>query len=195
MKRLLKTKHCIVLILSLIVISTLQNCERDDICAESTPTTPRLSIEFYDATSPDDLLNVPRLTLYGEGLVVDDMGMAIEPTEDSNATIVYNANTNSVELPLIIDTEDLETITTRYILERDTNLRLDTDNTTDSNIDIIEITYTTEFIYVSRACGYKSIFNGLNVEEESDTDNWISNIEVLETTIENENTVHVRIFH
>ena len=54
MKRLLKTKYIIGCILSLIGIITLQNCERDDICAEGTTTTPRLLIEFYDASNPDD---------------------------------------------------------------------------------------------------------------------------------------------
>ena len=44
------------------------SCERDDICAESTATTPQLIIEFYDASNPDDLKSVPRLTVYGEGL-------------------------------------------------------------------------------------------------------------------------------
>ncbi|WP_299124713.1 DUF6452 family protein [uncultured Winogradskyella sp.] len=182
----------------LFIAIVLINCERDDICAESTLTTSRLSIEFYDATSPDDLKSVPRLTIYG-----DSPNISIPDDEDSSGAIlidpfetgrVYNANLSSAELPLIIANENEET-TTRFILEKDTNLRLDTDNTTESNIDILEITYTTEFIYVSRACGYKSVFNGLGVIVENDTDNWISNIEVLETTIENENTVHVRIFH
>ena len=64
-----------------------------------------------------------------------------------------------------------------------------------TNKDIIEITYTSEFVYVSRACGYKSIFSNLDVDLISDEDNWLSSINVEETTIENENTVHVRIFH
>ena len=53
----------------------LISCERDDICAEATATTPRLLIEFYDVASPDDLKSVLRLTAYGEGLVVDENGM------------------------------------------------------------------------------------------------------------------------
>lgn len=171
----------------LFIAIALINCERDDICAESTLTTPRLLIEFYDALSTDDLKNVPRLTLYGEGLVTD-------PTGDADATIVYNANANAAELPLIHGNEG-ELTTSRFIIEKDTNLRLDTDTTTDSNIDIIEITYEPELIYVSRACGYRSIFNNLNVTRINDLDNWISTIETVETTIENENTVHVRIYH
>lgn len=173
------------------------SCERDDICAETTQTTPRLIIEFYDATEPEELKNVPRLTVYGEGLITDENGIAIEPEVTSDKTIVFNQNQNIVELPLIIDTEN-ETTTTRFVLERETNLRLDTDDTETSNIDIIEITYTPEFVYVSRACGYKGIFKNLNVVRVTDSEQWISNIQIeesIEFTIENENTTHVRIFH
>ncbi len=193
MKRVLKTKYTIAFVASLAVLITLQNCERDDICAETTATTPRLLIEFYDATSRDDLKSVPRLTLYGETLVTD-------PIIASEATLVFNTNENSAELPLKIEPEEGESITiTRFVLEKDTNRRLDGNDATESNIDIIEIMYTSESVYVSRGCGYKSIFNDLNVDlDPIDVDTWISSIEVvetIETTVENENTVHVRIFH
>ncbi|APY06962.1 hypothetical protein BWZ20_01005 [Winogradskyella sp. J14-2] len=168
-----------------------QNCERDDICAESTPTTPRLLVEFNDATEPEDLKPVTRLTIYGEGL-------ANNPTDDNTeGTLVYNANATTAELPLRIDNEG-ETTISRFILEKDTNLRLDDNDNTNSNIDIIEISYETEFVYVSRACGYKSIFKNLQVSfEASDGTTWISSIEINDAIeqVENENVVHVRILH
>jgi hypothetical protein len=165
-------------------------CERDDICAESTATTPQLIIEFYDASNPDDLKSVPRLTVYGEGLPNPN-----PPETEVDETIVFNTNTSAISLPLLIGNEG-ETTTSRFILEQDTNLRLDEDDTTVSNIDIIDLSYTSEFIYVSRACGYKSIFNNLELDIEAiDGTFWINNIEITETTIENENTVHVRILH
>lgn len=172
----------------------LYNCERDDICAESTSTTPRLIIEFYDGVNPNNLKNVPRLTVYGEGLITDENGLEIQPTEASSATLVFNENINTVELPLIIGAEG-ETTTTRFVLEKDTDLRLNPNVPGTSNVDIIEITYTSEFVYVSRACGHKSIFNGVGIAIDSDTNPWISNIEILETTIDNENSAHVRILH
>ncbi|WP_422104247.1 DUF6452 family protein [Winogradskyella sp.] len=164
---------------------TVQNCERDDICAEGTPTTPRLLIEFYDATSPEDLKSVPRLTLYGEGLVTD-------PIESSDATLIFNSNANAAELPLLVGPEN-ETTTSRFILEQSSNLRID--ETGDSNVDIIEISYNSEFQYVSRACGFKSIFTNLSISLDNDGDTWISSIDVIESTVDNENTVHVQIFH
>lgn len=175
----------------LLLLVALISCERDDICAETTPTTPRLMVEFYDATETEELKPVTRLTAYGEGL-------ANNPTNDNTeGTLVYNTNATAIELPLLIGNEG-EITTSRFILEKDTNLRLDEDVDTDSNIDIIEISYETEFVYVSRACGYKSIFKNLQVSfETSDDGAWISGFEVVDTVeiVENENTVHVRILH
>lgn len=198
MKLAFKTKYYLAVFASLIFIISLQNCERDDICAETTATTPRLSVEFYDATELEDLKEVPRLTLYGEGLVVDENGEDIDPTESSEATIVFNTNVNSALLPLQVAIDDESFVTTRYVLEKDTNLRLDDSDEDDSNKDIIEITYQTEFVYVSRACGYKSIFKNLLATLITDENNWISSVEVvdgIEAIIENEATVHVRINH
>ncbi|WP_243471808.1 DUF6452 family protein [Winogradskyella sp. MH6] len=175
----------------LLLLVALISCERDDICAETTPTTPRLMVEFYDATETEELKPVTRLTAYGEGL-------ANNPTNDNTeGTLVYNTNATAIELPLLIGNEG-EITTSRFILEKDTNLRLDEDVDTDSNIDIIEISYETEFVYVSRACGYKSIFKNIQVSfETSDDGAWISGFEVVDTVeiVENENTVHVRILH
>lgn len=192
-----KIKNAGALILSLILITTIQNCERDDICAEGTATTPRLLVEFYDINNPDDLKSVSRLTVYGEGLVTDENGMETEPTtENTEGTLLFNENSTAVELPLLVGLEG-EITTSRFILEKDTNLRLDEDTTTQSDVDIIEIKYTTEFIYVSRACGYKSIFNNLDIDLISAVGGtlWINNLEIVITTVENEDTVHVRILH
>lgn len=198
----------------LLIAVSLINCERDDICAFTTSTTPRLIIEFYDTDEPDDLKNVPRLTVYGEGMFTDIDGITTEPIEASDSIIavysedeeidddvsyVFNINTNQIALPLKVDEVPVgEFITTRFILEKDTNLRLD--ETGGSNIDILEIRYSTDLVYVSRACGYKSTFTNLGLSRESviDVDTWITNIvieESIESTVENENTTHVRIYH
>jgi hypothetical protein len=189
----MKKLNILILLLSVVMLA----CERDDICAEGVSTTPRLLIEFYDINNPDDLKSVPRISVYGEGRVVDQNGTPTEPTtENSEGTLLFNENSTTVSLPLIVDLDDDDVITTRYILEKDTNLRLDEDDTTQSDVDIIEITYTTNFIYVSRACGYKSVFNNLDIDlEPEDGDTWISNIELVTTEIENENSAHVRILH
>ena len=49
-----------IYLLFLIAI-TFSSCEKDDICDANTPTTPRLIIDFYDATNPTALKNVINL--------------------------------------------------------------------------------------------------------------------------------------
>lgn len=186
-----------ILFLALIILG----CERDDICADGTPTTPQLLIDFFDATDTETVKSVTRLSVYAEILVTDDTGVLTLPESTSDATLLFNENSSSISLPLIIGNEGEETIT-RYFLEKDTNLRLDGDIITDSNIDILEIKYTPNFIYVSRACGFKSIFTELTATDNAGDDaiKWIENITFSNTTeiaitVENEDATHVQIFH
>ena len=161
------------------------NCERDDICAESTPSTPTLVINFNDDQNVEDPKNVTQLLVE----LLDDNGVVIN-------TVGSSSTTNEIFLPLRIQDENETTpITTRYaITERST----DADN---ANTDIIEITYTTEFIYVSRACGFKSIFNlvtpsadAFNIEP-FDGSAWTTNFTVENFVIENTNEAHIIIYH
>ena len=189
--------------LILCIALLLFTCERDDICAEDIPTTPRLLIEFFDAADPETLKSVTRLSVYAEALITDENGNVTLPEQANNATLLFNSNSNNIALPLIVGNEGEET-TTRYFFELDTNLRTeDDDPLTNSNIDILDITYTPDFIYVSRACGFKSIFTALNVTPNTDgddADEWIisttlANTTDLQITVENEDATHVQIFH
>jgi hypothetical protein len=72
----------------------------------------------------------------------------------------------------------------------------DTDNTND-NIDVVTFNYQRVDEYVSRACGFKTLFylNETNpVVLTADGNNWIQNIVVTQPNIENENEVHVKIY-
>ena len=51
------------LLLLLGLTFSLSSCEKDDICAESTPTTPKVVIEFYDAANPTTAKNVSNLVV------------------------------------------------------------------------------------------------------------------------------------
>ncbi|GGI57790.1 DUF6452 family protein [Winogradskyella haliclonae] len=183
----------------LFIALILLGCERDDICAEGTPTTPRLLIEFFDAIDTETLKSVTRLSVYGEDLVTEN-GAIVLPEVSTSASLIFNSNSNAIELPLLVGEEGVE-ITTRYILEKDTNLRIDGDVATDSNVDILVVRYIPQFVYVSRACGFKSIFTNLEVSIESnDASQWIQNIAFANTTdtqiiVENEDATHVQIFH
>jgi len=41
-----------------LIILTIYNCESDDICPESTLTTPRLIVTFYDIDNPEERKNI-----------------------------------------------------------------------------------------------------------------------------------------
>lgn len=172
----------------LLCLTLLWTCEKDDICPETTQTTPLLVVEFNDFSDPEAIKFVPRMTLYAEDLVSEP------PTGSTLATLVFDANTTEVNLPLQVNEDGINS-TVRYVLERDTNLRLDDDASTASNADVIQIQYTSTFEYVSRACGYKSNFTIINITIIADDDNWIEDVEVLENSVTNQNTTHVRIFH
>ena len=166
----------------LIVIAT-SSCERDDICADATPTTPHLIIRFYNINAPEDLKQVRQLSVRG----FDADGNEIEEE------ILSPVNTDSVVLPLRIN-DDIPTTST-FVLEKDRDFFLDDNPTTFSNIDIINVNYTPEFIYVSRACGYKSVFNNTSITIEPDSDNWILTNEIVNTTIQDETSAHIILHH
>lgn len=63
----------------------------------------------------------------------------------------------------------------------------------DGVLDEMKVTYERKDIYVGRSCGYKTIFE--NFELESNTTNWIKSIEINNTTIDNDTTSAITIFH
>ena len=174
-------KKISVLLLFLTVL--LYTCERDDICAESTPTTPRLFIEFNDITNFEDSKNVRQLTVIGVDLDGNDIN-----------TLISRTTTNQLLLPLLISNEG-ETNIVRFKLIKDADFDTDNNDATVSNTDIITITYNPEFIYVNRACGFKSIFNNIGIEIEQDDNQWVLGRNINIENIENELNAHITLFH
>jgi hypothetical protein len=175
-------KHIVIVVVTLGLGITL-SCEKDDICSETVATTPHLIISFYDVNSPEDTKQVRRLSV--SGLADDDTVLN---------SIIFNTTTDSIVVPLRFQEEAMTTIS-RFELKRDTDFDSDTDDATFSNTDIIEISYTPKFIYVSRACGYKSIFEDTQINIEPDAENWMFNYEIINSTIENETAAHINIYH
>lgn len=181
-------KRLIILLsaISLIAIITW-SCEKDDICAEDTATTPHLIIRFYNINEQDEFKNVRELTV--AGLNDDDSLGELIP--------VNTVNPDSIVLPLRFQGEGIETIT-RFQLEKNSDYATNDDPDNDSNIDIIEVKYTPEFVYVSRACGYKSIFNIAppgGISKILDADNWVKSFEIINESIDNESAAQVIIYH
>lgn len=173
----IKAHHTIKILVSLLIVLSLWACERDDICGATTPTTPHLIIRFYNINNPTEIKTVSRLAV---------------TAENNPKFIVNDQTTDSIVLPLKIDALG-NLNTSRFTLIKD--YATDQDSTTVSNPDIIEVNYTPELIYVSRACGYKSEFNNLSASRDTDLSNWIKDIQVINDTINNENAAHINIYH
>jgi len=60
-------------------------------------------------------------------------------------------------------------------------------------VDQIKINYNRKDVYVGRSCGYKTIYEDINIESASN--NWIKEIEIINTIINNDTAAQVYIFH
>lgn len=180
-------KHLKLIILPIVIFAVaFISCERDDICPESTPTTPSLIIDLYDFTNQENRKNVFNLVVVGvdndtilpgyEFVTADDFILPLKT--DANSTqyrLIKDATVNNNGTP-----DDSE------------------DDFIEGNIDTITINYTTEEVYVSRACGYKTIFNNVEVVITNDADNWLLGNPINLTNnqpVENENATHFNLFH
>jgi hypothetical protein len=172
------------LLLLLLLILSFSGCEKDDICAEET--TPRLIIEFYDISNPSNLKNVLNLKVKGEGAIDFIVFNESLPVDNPNR---YLFNGNKLELPLKINDS-----ITKY------SLILNSTSTTNANEDFLQFNYTPQNVFVSRACGYKTIFT-LNaapdgvIQTDADLPNnfWILDYSILTTNITTENETHIKI--
>ena len=148
------------LILLFILCFTFINCEKDDICIDTT--TPKLIIVFYDNEIPTEIKKRLLDSVWVDG---------------KNSIKEFEKQTlDSIAIPL-----DLNQNKSKYVIS------------SNSIRDTIEFTYDRKDIFVSRSCGYKTIFENLQIE--SITRNWIKNDTIKNTTIDNETAVHLTIFH
>jgi hypothetical protein len=153
-------------------------CEPDDICPESTPTTPSLIIRFYDISNQESKKNV--------------FGLRVQGVGNDNPLTDYNVvNTDSIVLPL-----KTESNSTAYKLHKEYEY-IDEATPPNGNEDIITINYTTEEVYVSRACGYKTVFKNVTLTINDDGDNWIQSKESLNDnqSVEDETAAHFKLYH
>lgn len=160
------------------------SCEPDDICDPTTPTTPRMLIQFYDSSSK--LKNVVNLKVIGDDM---DEGVVLNPT--ASGDLKYLANGNSILLPL---NTEADLVKYQFILNfGNKNILL-------VNEDNLEFKYTRQNSYVSRACGFKTTFdldanNPFKLTDKTPPDQmWIKYIIVEKTNITSENETIVKIY-
>ncbi|MHA7944390.1 DUF6452 family protein [Formosa sp. 3Alg 14/1] len=178
-------KYSFVIIL--LVALSFFGCEKDDICSNDTPTTPSLIIRFYDVTNPNiDVLNsVTNLRVQGIGN--DD----VLPGYDVVAT-------DSIAVPLkTTDNVTQYSLYKEYVYDDNDTPDDDSDDTITGNEDVITITYDMEEVYVSRACGYKTVYRNVSINLVEDDENWIELIRSVNDnqSVEDENEVQFKLYH
>ena len=160
------------LFLLLLIGIFFSGCEKDDICDAETPTTPKVVLEFYDIANPTVLKNVVNLGVFNTDFTI---GFGFS-----------NVSTGKIPLKTFEDTAVF------YFIQNGS-----ADPSTDDNLDEGTFNYTRKTAYVSRACGFKTIYtldptNPVSVT--ADASNWIQNVTVSQPNIENENETHVKIY-
>ncbi|QEE50739.1 hypothetical protein FUA48_14480 [Flavobacterium alkalisoli] len=158
------------------------SCEKDDICAEGTVTTPNLVVEFYDKDNRTVLKNVTYFQYF---------------TTDGDTLPSYKTylNTNKILVPLRTNNEESQWV---FSLGKKVN------SDTIYNKDAITFKYLHNEIYVSRACGFKSNFilnpniqddPNPQVDDSQDADGlWIQDYTIEQPNIETSDEVHVKIY-
>ncbi len=183
----MKKTSLLLMLLILTGIGITISCEPDDICPESTPTTPSLIIDVYDVDNPENIKAVTNLLVSGVGNDNVLPGYAI-------------ATSTQIVLPLKTDADTTQYALIKGAFVNDGGTPDDTsDDYIDGNTDIITINYTREEVYVSRACGYKTIYKNvtLTIEPENNEENWIKSRQPLNDnqSVEDETETHFNIFH
>lgn len=159
-------KNFLLLFVIALIISA---CEKDDFCTKETPLTPNLVLRFYDNANQTEFKSVSNLSVWAEG-------------KDTLSNYI-SQNVDSIAIPL--NTLDSEII---YNLKTSS-----TGNITDNKFNKLTVKYTTQDVFISRSCGFKTIFN--SVEITSDNGWFLSFTPNQLETINNEYNAHVKVYH
>tara|TARA_A100001011_G_scaffold350106_1_gene389125 strand:- start:1179 stop:1664 length:486 start_codon:yes stop_codon:yes gene_type:complete len=147
----------------------LYNCEKDDICLEGTPGTPRLIIRFFDQN---------------EKFTTKPLSNAsIKALNEEEEYIVFSGDSLAIPLKLVSNT----TIYTFTLLD---------DSANQEKVDTLKFNYKREDYYINRACGFLSNLIFTNPALEIlDKESVFSGFNVLKDTIKNEKQAHLAIYH
>ncbi|MBC3758778.1 hypothetical protein H7U19_10215 [Hyunsoonleella sp. SJ7] len=176
-------KKISVLVLMLFIVGNY-SCERDDLCPDSTATTPKLIIESFDISDQEESKNIFDLRIVGQGK--DNPLSIFLPGTENEVTYDGTGNVSTIYLPLRTDeNETVYTFIQEYAVDDD-------GNQIEGETDTVTIRYETEEVYVSRACGYKTIFKNVTV---TPGDGWVTQIQAINAnqSVEDENETHFKL--
>lgn len=161
------------------LLMLFSSCQRDDICAEATQTTPMMVMRFYDASDRDEPARPTNLSIRS---IVND----------SVKTLYRRINQDSIVIPLRTN----QNATTYSFTIFDSDDEEEEDDEFTPNTDTLTFTYGTEEVYINRACAYKVIYNSLKLTiEGGEEGQWIDSYIIEEPNIEDETQAHISIFY
>lgn len=164
-----KQKIAFIVFLGILAFSS---CEKDDICVDGN--TPLLVIRFYDIADTSLVKSVPNMVVRG---IIG---------QDSLLSIIPNASGDSIAIPLRNDDG-----TTRFLISQNPT----PSDTTQVKADTVTFNYITKSLFISRACGFIANFDELEGERVAENEPWIQAINIVNPSIENSSSAHVKIFH
>ncbi len=160
-------------VIALLICLLLAACERDDLCTPDQATTPRMTIVFKDVTNPTQIKEVTSLR-------VKEIGSGeFAPLDFNGSMLLEDADT--IYLPLRNNFD----LTSYDFFKEEDGVNL---------ISNVDFRYSRNEEFVSRACGFRTLYNGLGSGVSANT-GWINRTQVVDTTITNNLIVHVEIFH
>ena len=173
-----------IIALLFVLVFSISGCEKDDICDANTSTTPRLVIEFYSITNSSVLKNVTNLKVIADGMT---NGIAFSTATDGSQ---YVTNGSKIYIPL---KTDANSTTFSFILNYGYS------NPSFVNEDKITFNYTHRDVFVSRACGYKTLFTLDPINPYTQTAVPTTNLKWMQlsvdkSNIDNENETHITVY-
>jgi len=156
--------------LGVIALFTLVACEKDDLCDGGESETPNVIINLFDRLNSETPKPAVKIALF---------------TDNAKDSIFFK-NQSKIEIPLKITGN--ETVWNVMLYD------LNETNDTITKVDQIRFTYNPEALYVSKACGYKTIFHNFNATIPTNL-NWIQSIYKLTSDVSNQDNAHIQLFY
>ena len=155
-------KFLFLLILSCSAFGVFNACEENDICIDQK--TPNLIIKFNNENNPKEKM--------------DSLFVSIKNSDDTYTAIAGGLGKDSIVFPLPLEKTNHTTIA---VSRR---------STVPDFLDVITINYDYHTEFVSKACGFKAVYNILNIE--SPTTNFIKSYKILRNEVTDQISAHIQ---